>query len=91
MGHVEVADPVPGRAESALEPVATVKPAPVDRVEAWAARKHTPAWLFRAAAVGARWECGECFDPCLVTEAEYDRAVAFADNPHAVINPPKEP
>lgn len=62
---------------------------PIKRsVEEWAKHKKTPAWLLKAAAVGARWEIGPQFDPCLVTEADFDRAVAFAANPHAVVNAP---
>lgn len=56
-------------------------------VEVWAARKKVEPWLFKAAAVGARWQCGESFDPCLVTEAEFDAAISFAANPYDTHNP----
>ncbi len=67
-------------------PVAPVPPR-VDRVEGWARIKKTSPVMFKAAAAGARWQHGESFDPCLVTEAEYDAAVAFAENPYASVNP----
>lgn len=58
-------------------------------VELWARQKKTPAWLLKAAAVGARWQIGEEFDPLILTEAEFDAAVSFAANPHAHANPVK--
>ncbi len=84
------------KSDKSDEPTAPPAPAPVivprvvtRAVEDWAARKSVPAWLFKAAIVGARWECGPQVEPCLVTEAVFDAAVAFAENPHASVNPPK--
>ncbi len=62
---------------------------PLLQVEIWAVRKHTHRTTLRAAAIGARWEIGPQVEPCMVTEAAFDAAVAFAENPHAVVNPPK--
>lgn len=70
--------------------VAVVAPpnAPLRRVEEWAKRKSTHPAILVGAARGARWEIGEQVDPCMVTEAAYDAAVAFAENPYAFANPP---
>lgn len=72
-------------------PIIAVPVLEVERaVEEWARMKATPAWLFKAAAVGARWECGPQVAPCIVSESAYDSAVAFAENPHAVVNAPNK-
>lgn len=86
MGHVEVdvADSLATPQTPMVAPQSIVS----RPVEEWARLRKVPAWLFKAAAIGARWQCGESFDPCLVTEAEFDLAVAFAENPHAIHNPP---
>jgi len=65
-------------------------PAPLRRVEEWAKLKATHPVILIAAARYAKWECGERFDPCMVTEADFNAAVAFAENPSAVVNPPKK-
>jgi hypothetical protein len=51
--------------------------APVRSVERWAERKKTPLLWMRAACVAQRWK-----DPrqVLVTEADYDAAIAAAQN-----------
>lgn len=67
---------------------AVVKVTRVDTVTAWAKRKKIPAWLLKAAAVGARWQIGEEFDPLILDEATFDAAISFAENPHAHLNPP---
>ena len=78
---------------AAVEALAAVHPSPrtsgpkSDSVEAWAKRKRVEPWLFKAAKAGARWQCGEQYDPCLVTEAEFDAAIAFAANPYDTHNP----
>lgn len=76
------------------EPLPTVdppKPPRVVSVEIWAKEKKTPAWLFTAAARGARWEVGPQYEATECGEEAFDRAIAFAANPHAVVNAPKEP
>lgn len=60
------------------------------RVEEWAKLKATHPVILVAATRYAKWECGERFDPCMVTEADYNAAVAFAENPYAVVNPSKK-
>lgn len=69
------------------------EPAPrivLRRVEEWAKLKGTHPAILTAAARYAKWECGDRFDPCMVTEADFNAAVAFAENPYAVVNPPKK-
>lgn len=89
------AAPLPPAALAAeAAPDATAPKAPfasvVLTVEMWARRKKTHPVILKAAIVGAKWQVGDEFDPCLVTEEEFDRAVSFAENPHAHANPPKK-
>lgn len=61
------------------EAIAAVSaPAPaVLPVTVWAARKKTHPVFLRAAIVTSHWQVGEEFDPCLVTEEAFDKAISF--------------
>lgn len=63
--------------ESPPPPEAPKAAAPVRSVERWAERKKTALLWVRAACVAQRW-----LDPrqVLVTEADYDAAIAAAQN-----------
>lgn len=80
---------MPDPVDSAAPAVPARKPPRVASVEIWAKEKKTPVWLLKAAAVGARWEIGSQVQPTECDEAAFDLAVAFAANPHAVVNAPK--
>ncbi len=78
------------KASPVVEAPAVVAPPRTLPVEEWARMKHTHPTTLRAAAVSHHWEIGPQVAPWMITEADYDRAVAFAENPHAVVNAPKK-
>lgn len=78
------ADPVMAAPVKQAPQAAPVAPqAPIARTVAdWARTKRTPAWLVRAAAIGARWEHDPQLEAVSLSESDYDAAISYAADPH---------